>query len=188
MRWCCRSSGWQTTILEEPMSGLGRLQWILLLGWLLSSRQPPESVDGWLLLLSSLWGSPFCIYQPLLTVFFCSVSAGFPPKPTTPPAPTTTRDPLADFCRGRPDGLYENAADKTTFLQCFNGITYLQRCQPGLIYWDSCKCCNWPRVTEPWTEDSVFGVMLQNTVADLYHSRHSSQVTLLLGGPKAHRS
>ncbi|XP_033823018.1 chitinase, acidic.1 [Periophthalmus magnuspinnatus] len=72
------------------------------------------------------------------------MSMGFGPKPTTTPAPTTTRDPVADFCRGRPDGLYENAADKTTYFQCFQGNTYLHRCQPGLIYWDSCKCCNWP--------------------------------------------
>ncbi|XP_060897785.1 chitinase, acidic.1 [Labrus mixtus] len=69
---------------------------------------------------------------------------GFPPKPTTTPAPTTTRDPVAEFCRGRPDGLYVNEADKTTYFQCFQGNTYLHRCQPGLIYWDSCKCCNWP--------------------------------------------
>ncbi|XP_006809282.1 acidic mammalian chitinase-like [Neolamprologus brichardi] len=69
---------------------------------------------------------------------------GFTPKPTTTPRPTTTRDPSADFCRGRPDGLYENPADKTTFFQCSQGNTYLHRCQPGLIYWDSCKCCNWP--------------------------------------------
>ncbi|XP_005749924.1 acidic mammalian chitinase-like [Pundamilia nyererei] len=69
---------------------------------------------------------------------------GFTPKPTSTPRPTTTRDPSADFCRGRPDGLYENPADKTTFFQCFQGNTYLHRCQPGLIYWDSCKCCNWP--------------------------------------------
>ncbi|CAL8341071.1 unnamed protein product [Lota lota] len=71
-------------------------------------------------------------------------SMGFPPKPTTTPRPTTTKDPITTFCSGRPDGLYENIADKTTYLQCFNGITYLQRCQPGLIYWDPCKCCNYP--------------------------------------------
>lgn len=102
----------------------------------------------WTLDMDDFSGS-FCSAGSFPLVNHLRVSMGFPPKPTIPPAPTTTRDPLADFCRGRPDGLYENAADKTTFLQCFNGITYLQRCQPGLIYWDSCKCCNWPRVTEP---------------------------------------
>ena len=70
--------------------------------------------------------------------------AGFPPKPTAPPRPTTTKDPIASFCAGRPDGLYVNAADKTTYLQCFNGITYVHRCQPGLVYYDDCKCCNYP--------------------------------------------
>ncbi|XP_071370840.1 chitinase, acidic.1 [Centroberyx affinis] len=72
------------------------------------------------------------------------LSMGFPPKPTTTPGPTTTLDPVASFCAGRPDGLYENTVDKTTYFQCFQGITYLHRCQPGLIFWDSCKCCNWP--------------------------------------------
>uniref|UniRef100_A0A8C2WUS7 chitinase n=1 Tax=Cyclopterus lumpus TaxID=8103 RepID=A0A8C2WUS7_CYCLU len=67
-----------------------------------------------------------------------------PLTPTTTKAPTTTRDPVAEFCSGRPNGLYENVSDKTTYFQCFQGNTYLQRCQSGLIYWDSCKCCNWP--------------------------------------------
>uniref|UniRef100_A0A7N6ADU8 chitinase n=1 Tax=Anabas testudineus TaxID=64144 RepID=A0A7N6ADU8_ANATE len=70
--------------------------------------------------------------------------SSFPPKPTTTPAPTTTKDPLADICRGRPDGLYENPADKTTYFQCHVGNTYLHHCQSGLIFWDSCKCCDWP--------------------------------------------
>ncbi|XP_077429394.1 chitinase, acidic.1 [Vanacampus margaritifer] len=72
------------------------------------------------------------------------MSMGFPTKPTTTPAPTTTRDPITTFCHGRPDGLYANTAEITTYFQCFQGHTYLHRCQPGLIYWDSCKCCNWP--------------------------------------------
>ncbi|XP_037535093.1 chitinase, acidic.1 [Nematolebias whitei] len=71
-------------------------------------------------------------------------SMGFAPKPTTTPRPTTTRDPILNFCHGRPDGLYENSADKTSYFQCFQGNTYLHRCQPGLIYYDACKCCDWP--------------------------------------------
>lgn len=76
-------------------------------------------------------------------------SYSFTPKPTTTPAPTTTRDPMADFCHGRTDDLYENVADRNTFFQCFHGITYLQRCQPGLVYMDVCKCCNWPWIIRP---------------------------------------
>ncbi|XP_042353169.1 acidic mammalian chitinase-like [Plectropomus leopardus] len=90
------------------------------------------------------FGGHFCSSGPYPLVNHLRLSMGFPPKPTTTPAPTTTRDPIADFCHGRPDGLYENPADKTTYFQCFQGNTYLHRCQPGLIYWDSCKCCNWP--------------------------------------------
>ncbi|XP_059184403.1 chitinase, acidic.1 [Centropristis striata] len=97
----------------------------------------------WTLDMDDFSGS-FCSAGAYPLINHLRMSMGFPPKPTTTPAPTTTRDPIAEFCRGRPDGLYENLADKTTYFQCFQGNTYLHRCQPGLIYWDSCKCCNWP--------------------------------------------
>uniref|UniRef100_A0A3P9Q588 chitinase n=1 Tax=Poecilia reticulata TaxID=8081 RepID=A0A3P9Q588_POERE len=97
----------------------------------------------WTLDMDDFSGS-FCSDGQYPLVNHLRMSMGFAPKPTTTPRPTTTRDPIADFCAGRPDGLYENAADKTTYFQCFQGITYLHHCQPGLVYWDSCKCCNWP--------------------------------------------
>uniref|UniRef100_A0A8C5FZV8 chitinase n=1 Tax=Gouania willdenowi TaxID=441366 RepID=A0A8C5FZV8_GOUWI len=97
----------------------------------------------WTLDLDDFTGS-FCSTGSYPLINHLRMSMGFGPKPTTTPAPTTTRDPLADFCRGRPDGLYENVSDKGSYFQCFQGITYLHRCQPGLVYWDSCKCCNWP--------------------------------------------
>ncbi|KAK7119456.1 hypothetical protein R3I94_021335 [Phoxinus phoxinus] len=71
-------------------------------------------------------------------------SLGFPPKPTTTPRPTTTADPIASFCVGKPDGLYPNPADAATYFHCFRGNTYLQKCQPGLVFIDNCKCCDWP--------------------------------------------
>ena len=74
----------------------------------------------------------------------CYVLAGFPPKPTTTVGPTTTADPITTFCRGRPDGLYPNSADETTYFQCFRGNTYLHSCQPGLVFLDACKCCDYP--------------------------------------------
>uniref|UniRef100_A0A3Q0SY44 chitinase n=1 Tax=Amphilophus citrinellus TaxID=61819 RepID=A0A3Q0SY44_AMPCI len=97
----------------------------------------------WTLDMDDFSGS-FCSAGAYPLINHLRMSMGFGPKPTTTPRPTTTKDPLADFCRGRPDGLYENPADKTTYFQCYQGNTYLHRCQPGLIYWDSCKCCNWP--------------------------------------------
>lgn len=97
----------------------------------------------WTLDMDDFSGS-FCSDGPYPLINHLRMSMGFGPKPTTTPRPTTTRDPIASFCVGRPDGLYENVADKTTYFQCFQGNTYLHYCQPGLIYSDSCKCCNWP--------------------------------------------
>ncbi|KAM4625232.1 chitinase, acidic.1 [Polymixia lowei] len=97
----------------------------------------------WTLDMDDFSGS-FCADGPYPLINHLRTSMGFPPKPVTTPGPTTTKDPITSFCAGRPDGLYENTADKTTYFQCFRGNTYLHRCQPGLIYWDSCKCCNWP--------------------------------------------
>ncbi|KAM8917112.1 chitinase, acidic.1 isoform 2-T2 [Spinachia spinachia] len=90
------------------------------------------------------FGGYFCANGPYPLVSHLRMSMGFPPKPTTTKPPPTTRDPIKDFCLGRPDGLYENTADESTYFQCFRGNTYLHHCQAGLIYWDSCKCCDWP--------------------------------------------
>ncbi|XP_051528982.1 acidic mammalian chitinase-like [Myxocyprinus asiaticus] len=86
----------------------------------------------------------FCYQGAYPLVTHLRNSLGFPPKPTTTPGPTTTADPLSSFCAGKPDGLYPNPADETTYFQCFRGNTYLQKCQPGLVFVDSCKCCDWP--------------------------------------------
>ncbi|KAM7423388.1 hypothetical protein PAMA_011108 [Pampus argenteus] len=97
----------------------------------------------WTMDMDDFAGS-FCEMGAYPLINHLRVSMGFPPKPTTTPAPTTTKDPMANYCHGRPDGLYENPTDKNTYFQCFKGNTYLHHCQPGLIYWDSCKCCDWP--------------------------------------------
>lgn len=90
----------------------------------------------------------YCLFYLLVpsleSQYICVVPPGFPPKPTTTKAPTTTPDPVASFCKGRPDGLYPNPADTSTYFQCFRGNTYVHSCQPGLVFIDSCKCCDWP--------------------------------------------
>ncbi|KAK1900728.1 Acidic mammalian chitinase [Dissostichus eleginoides] len=97
----------------------------------------------WTLDMDDFSGS-FCSDGAYPLINHLRVSMGFPSKPTTTPAPATTRDPIAEFCRGRPDGLYENPTNEKTYFQCFQGNTYLHHCQAGLIYWDSCKCCSYP--------------------------------------------
>ncbi|KAG7472631.1 hypothetical protein MATL_G00110840 [Megalops atlanticus] len=81
-----------------------------------------------------------------------------PPKPTLPPGVTTTRPttttttttttstapPGSGFCAGKPDGLYPNQEDSGSFYQCAHGRTWVQKCHPGTVYSDSCKCCTWP--------------------------------------------
>uniref|UniRef100_A0A3Q3A6V7 chitinase n=1 Tax=Kryptolebias marmoratus TaxID=37003 RepID=A0A3Q3A6V7_KRYMA len=58
---------------------------------------------------------------------------------------TTTRAPSGSgFCVGKVDGLYKNENDRNTFYQCVAGLTYVQRCQPNLVYNEYCQCCiNW---------------------------------------------
>lgn len=89
------------------------------------------------------------MYSVLYYMHLCnteSLFTGFPPKPTTTPRPTTTADPITTFCDGKPDGLYPNPADETTYFQCYRGNTYLHKCQPGLVFVDNCKCCDYPWV------------------------------------------
>uniref|UniRef100_W5LHI6 Acidic mammalian chitinase n=1 Tax=Astyanax mexicanus TaxID=7994 RepID=W5LHI6_ASTMX len=62
---------------------------------------------------------------------------------TTPPAPPTD-PPTIEFCLGKSDGIYPNPSDPTSFIQCANGIKFVQYCPAGTVYSDSCKCCNWP--------------------------------------------
>ncbi|KAF7199090.1 chitinase, acidic.1 [Nothobranchius furzeri] len=120
---------------DDKRSFSSKVQWL--------TRNNLGGAHVWTLDMDDFSGS-FCSEGEYPLINHLRMSMGFGPKPTTTPRPTTTRDPIGDFCRGRPDGLYENVADKTSYFQCFQGNTYLHRCQPGLIYWDSCKCCNWP--------------------------------------------
>ncbi|KAJ8265112.1 hypothetical protein COCON_G00142110 [Conger conger] len=58
-------------------------------------------------------------------------------------APTPPDAPGDGFCGNRHDGLYASDQDPNAFYQCFNGNTYVQKCHPGLVFNDSCKCCDW---------------------------------------------
>ncbi|XP_047439170.1 acidic mammalian chitinase-like [Mugil cephalus] len=47
------------------------------------------------------------------------------------------------FCTGKANGLYPDATNKNHFYDCDQGKTYTQHCAAGLVFDDSCKCCNW---------------------------------------------
>uniref|UniRef100_A0A8C2XKF1 chitinase n=1 Tax=Cyclopterus lumpus TaxID=8103 RepID=A0A8C2XKF1_CYCLU len=47
------------------------------------------------------------------------------------------------FCAGKADGMYPDPTNKNHFYDCSQGRTYTQHCAAGLVFDDSCKCCNW---------------------------------------------
>ncbi|KAG9352781.1 hypothetical protein JZ751_017357, partial [Albula glossodonta] len=67
------------------------------------------------------------------------------PAPTTTTTTTTTHAPGTGFCAGKPDGVYANPDDNTSFYECAGGKTFLKRCGAGTVFEDSCKCCTWPK-------------------------------------------
>ncbi|KAM4797428.1 acidic mammalian chitinase-like [Rhinophrynus dorsalis] len=88
----------------------------------------------------------------------CDPSVTPPPtnSPTTPaPGQTTTSNqpPFTTpsqnevdlkFCIGKIDGFYVNPVNSNKFYQCASGQTYPMECAAGLVFDESCKCCNWP--------------------------------------------
>ncbi|XP_006628517.1 acidic mammalian chitinase-like [Lepisosteus oculatus] len=93
---------------------------------------------------------------PLISHLRTLLSSDLPTLPPLPPVPTpgansttTTTTPSGSnidprFCVGKVDGLYANVHDPNSFYQCSRGVTYIQRCQVGLVFKDKCKCCDWP--------------------------------------------
>ncbi|XP_020785247.2 acidic mammalian chitinase-like [Boleophthalmus pectinirostris] len=71
---------------------------------------------------------------------------------TTTTAPTTTTTTTTssnggggggNVCNGK-TGHHPNPEDNTTYYNCDHGTGTLQKCPAGLIFCDSCKCCNHP--------------------------------------------
>ncbi|XP_066481844.1 acidic mammalian chitinase-like [Tiliqua scincoides] len=65
-----------------------------------------------------------------------------PPPITTPPPPPPPTG--SNFCTNKPDGIYADPEDNTKFYMCFNKEPFRFSCAPGLVFDDSCKCCNFP--------------------------------------------
>uniref|UniRef100_A0AAQ6IGU4 chitinase n=1 Tax=Anabas testudineus TaxID=64144 RepID=A0AAQ6IGU4_ANATE len=73
------------------------------------------------------------------------------PTNTTPTTTVQSGGSTEGFCRGKSDGNYPNPDNSNAFYMCSNGLTYNQKCQKGLIFKQSCNCCDWPTNTTPTT-------------------------------------
>ncbi|KAJ8008090.1 hypothetical protein DPEC_G00101150 [Dallia pectoralis] len=67
--------------------------------------------------------------------------------PEVPHKRPDTKD-SSHFCDGRTDGLYHKADAPGSFYHCVKGFTWIQNCPAGLVFYESCKCCNWPKDSE----------------------------------------
>ncbi|ELR49671.1 hypothetical protein M91_12437 [Bos mutus] len=50
------------------------------------------------------------------------------------------------FCTGKADGIYSDPEDNTKFYQCAGGRTFYFQCNQGLVFDQTCICCNWPSI------------------------------------------
>ncbi|KAJ8008089.1 hypothetical protein DPEC_G00101140 [Dallia pectoralis] len=49
------------------------------------------------------------------------------------------------FCVGKADGLYDKDDAPGSFYQCVNSSTWIKICPGGLVFNESCRCCNSPK-------------------------------------------
>lgn len=50
----------------------------------------------------------------------------------------------SDWCSSKPDGFYSDRHNKSKFYICARHQTFWRDCPTGLVFYDACKCCNWP--------------------------------------------
>ena len=48
------------------------------------------------------------------------------------------------FCTSKASGDYADPCASSSFIQCSNGVTYVQACPSGLVWDSKCSCCNYP--------------------------------------------
>ncbi|XP_011787190.1 PREDICTED: chitotriosidase-1 isoform X3 [Colobus angolensis palliatus] len=66
------------------------------------------------------------------------------PTPGQPSEPEHGPSPGQDTsCQGKPDGLYPNPRERSSFYSCAGGRLFQQSCPTGLVFSSSCKCCTW---------------------------------------------
>ncbi|XP_051790651.1 chondroitin proteoglycan 2-like isoform X2 [Erpetoichthys calabaricus] len=56
----------------------------------------------------------------------------------------SSTNPCNGYCHGRPNGHYSNLYNPTGYVVCYDGLTYVQSCNAGLVYDATSNQCNWP--------------------------------------------
>lgn len=83
-----------------------------------------------------------------------------------------------NFCEGRPDGLHANPLDPNGYYICASGYTYPMHCAAGLIFYDDCKCCEWP--DRPLTRAKIEQCFCADgTVGQYYHCSLEVESTMV---------
>uniref|UniRef100_A0A8C8SGF6 Acidic mammalian chitinase n=1 Tax=Pelusios castaneus TaxID=367368 RepID=A0A8C8SGF6_9SAUR len=54
-------------------------------------------------------------------------------------------EPDSKFCANKQDGTYADPEDRTKFYICSGGSTFQFTCASGLVFDESCMCCNFPK-------------------------------------------
>ncbi|XP_058158931.1 acidic mammalian chitinase-like [Dasypus novemcinctus] len=80
---------------------------------------------------------PYPLISKIKSLLGLQTSGCITPEPPKPTPPST-------FCEGKPDGIYADPEDPSRFFECVYGNTVVKRCVEGLVFDESCKCCNWP--------------------------------------------
>lgn len=163
-----RSTGWSRVALVEPWCGV----WIWMTSVALSVAREhtpwstPSKVD-WELELVCMTHIALVIKLmrlfPALIFSLISTACSARANPLPPVTPTQQAPPQpagggssssgssssgssstgSGFCAGKADGLYPDPSNQNDFYHCNQGNTYVQHCATGLMFDNSCKCCNW---------------------------------------------
>uniref|UniRef100_UPI00398E62C2 acidic mammalian chitinase-like n=1 Tax=Pristiophorus japonicus TaxID=55135 RepID=UPI00398E62C2 len=48
------------------------------------------------------------------------------------------------WCISKPNGFYRDRNNASKFFICVRHQTFWRDCPKGLVFYDACKCCNWP--------------------------------------------
>uniref|UniRef100_A0A667ZQJ1 chitinase n=1 Tax=Myripristis murdjan TaxID=586833 RepID=A0A667ZQJ1_9TELE len=84
---------------------------------------------------------------PLISYLKSLLASGKTTETTAGVKTTTTAAsngiPDNNFCAGKPNGQYAFQVASAFFYNCNYGMTWILRCQYGLVFKESCKCCHW---------------------------------------------